>query len=335
MQSDRTPLLQTGRSWISACAITLIVTISTGFSAYAQNWPDRPVKFVVSQAAGGTPDIIARLLADKLGQAIGQQVVVDNRPGGANAIGAQAAAHSPADGYTFFFATAAALVTNPHTFKTLPYDAAKDFIPVANIARVPFFILVNPTVEAKTLPELIALEKKNPGKLSVATDGQRNFSGMLTSWISKLAGVNFTQVPYSAMPSGIQDALAGRVQVIILAVPSAAPHMQQGKLRAIATSSAQRVPGFEQVAPIAETFPGFDFIGWFVLVAPTGTPQAVVQRVNREMDKILKDPDIRARMQKAGFYSEGAGTPEETGAYVKVQYDAWGRVVKEIGMRPE
>lgn len=316
----------------------LLLALALACTAPAQaqlNWPDRPVKFIVTQAAGGTPDIIARLLADKLGQAIGQQVIVENRPGGANAIGAQAAARSPADGYTFLFATAAALVTNPHTFKSLPYDAVKDFTPVANIARVPFFIMVHPDVAAKTLPELIALEKKKPGGLSVATDGQRNFSGMLTAWISKLGGVNLTQVPYTAMPSGIQDTLAGRVQVAILAVPSAAPQMQQGKLRAIATSSAQRVPGFDQVAPIADTYPGFDFIGWFALVAPAGTPKDVVQRVNREMDKILKDPDVRAHMQKVGFYSDGAGTPEQTAAYIKAQYDAWGKVVKEVGLQPE
>lgn len=316
-------------------ALLPVLLIAMSTQAPAQSWPDRPVKFIVTQAAGGTPDIIARLLADKLGQAIGQQVIVENRPGGANAIGAQAAARSAPDGYTFLFATAAALVTNPHTFKSLPYDAVKDFTPVATIARVPFFVMVNPDVAAKTLPELVALEKKKPGALSVATDGQRNFSGMLTAWLSKLGGVNYTQVPYTAMPSGIQDALAGRVQVAILAVPSAAPHMQQGKLRALATSSAQRVPGFEQVAPIAETYPGFDFIGWFVLVAPTGTPKPVVDRVNREMDKILKDPDVRARMQKAGFYSDGAGTPESTAAYVKAQYDAWGKVVKEIGLQAE
>lgn len=318
----------------AALLSALMVVIAAPANAQA-NWPDRPVKFIVTQAAGGTPDIIARLLADKLGQALGQQVIVENRPGGANAIGAQAAARSAPDGYTFLFATAAALVTNPHTFKSLPYDAAKDFTPVANIARVPFFIMVNPEVEAKTLPELVALEKKKPGALSVATDGQRNFSGMLTAWISKLGGVNLTQVPYTAMPSGIQDALAGRVQVVILAVPSAAPQMQQGKLRAIATSSAQRVPGFDQVQPIADTYPGFDFIGWFSLVAPAGTPKEIVQRVNREMDKILKDPEVRARMQKAGFYSDGAGTPEQAAAYIRSQYDAWGKVVKEIGLQPE
>jgi len=316
-------------------AIVSLCLFAIPFTAHAQNWPDRPIRFIVTQAAGGTPDIIARLIGEKLGQRLGQQVVVENRPGAGNVIGAQAAARSAPDGYTFLFATAAALVTNPHTFKSLPYDAQKDFVPVGNIARVPFFIMAHPSVEAKSLSDLIALEKAKPGSLSVATDGQRNFSGMLTAWLGKLGGVNFTQVPYTAMPQGIQDTVAGRVQVVMLAVPSAAPFMSRNQLRAIATSSAAKVPGFEQVAPIAQNYPGFDFIGWFVLAAPAGTPQAIVQRLNRELDAVLKDPEVKERMQKVGFYSDGAGTPESTGDYVRAQYEAWGKVVKEIGLEKE
>jgi tripartite-type tricarboxylate transporter receptor subunit TctC len=303
--------------------------------AHAQNWPDRPIKFVVTQAAGGTPDIIARLIAEKFGKAVGQQVVVENRPGAGNVIGAQAVARSAPDGYTFLFATAAPLVTNPHTFKTLPYDAEKDFTPVGFIARVPFFVMAHPSVEAKTLPELIALEKAKPGSLSVATDGPRNFSGMLTAWLSKLGGVNLTQVPYTAMPQGIQDTVAGRVQVVMLAVPSAAPFMQRGQLRALATSSASKVPGFDQVTPIAQTYPGFDFIGWFALVAPAGTPADIVEKANRALDGVLKDPEVKERMQKVGFYSDGAGTPKSTAQYIRDQYEAWGKVVKEIGLEKE
>jgi tripartite-type tricarboxylate transporter receptor subunit TctC len=305
------------------------------FAANAQDWPDRPIRFVVTQAAGGTPDIIARLIGERVGKVLGQQVIVENRPGAGNVIGAQAVARAAPDGYTFLFATAAALVTNPHTFKTLPYSAEKDFVPVGTIARVPFFVMVHPSVEAKSLPELIALEKSKPGGLSVATDGSRNFSGMLTAWLGKLGGVNLTQVPYTAMPQGIQDAIAGRVQVVMLAVPSAAPMMERNQLRAVATSSAAKVPGFDQVTPIAQTFPGFDFIGWFVLVAPAGTPEAIVQKMNRALDEVLKDPDVAARMRKVGFYSDGAGTPAEAAAYVKQQYDAWGKVVKEIGLQKE
>jgi tripartite-type tricarboxylate transporter receptor subunit TctC len=306
-------------------------------AASAQNWPSRPVKFIVTLAAGGTPDIIARLVADKLGQAIGQQVIVENRAGGANAIGAGVAARAAPDGYTFLFATAAALVTNPHTFKTLPYDALKDFVPVAKVINNPFFVLVNPDVRANNLTDLIALAKAQPGAITIATDGQRNFSGMLAAWMGKLGGVSFNMVPYSAMPQGVQDTLAGRVQVAILAVASSLPHIQSGKLRAIATSSGKRVPGFDQLQPIAETFPGFDFMGWFVLVAPAGTPRDVVLRINKEMDTILKDPDVQARWRELGFYTfaDGAGTPESTGDYIKAQYDAWGKVVKEIGLQPE
>jgi len=315
--------------------VVLAIAAALATQASAQSWPDRPIKFIVTQAAGATPDIIARIVAEKLGQALGQQVIVENRPGATNAIGAGAAARSAPDGYTFLFATAAALVTNPYTFRSLPYDATKDFTAVATIARVPFLVVVNPNVEAKTLPELIALEKKNPGVLSVATDGPRNFTGMITSWISKLAGVTLTQVPYASMPAGIQDTLAGRVQVAILAVPSAAPYLQQNTLRAIATSSEKRIPGYDGVAPIAETFPGFDLIGWFALVAPAGTSQDIVQRVNRELDKILKAADVQERLQRFGFYSDGAGTPESTSAYIKSQYEAWGRLVKETGFQPE
>jgi tripartite-type tricarboxylate transporter receptor subunit TctC len=311
----------------------LLIALTSG--AQAQNWPDRPIRFVVTQAAGGTPDIIARLIAEKLGKALGQQVVVENRPGAGNVIGAQAVARSAPDGYTFLFATAAALVTNPHTFKSLPYDAEKDFVPVGFVARAPFFVMVHPDVAAKTLPELIALEKAKPGTLSVATDGQRNFSGMLTSWLSKLGGVNFTQVPYTAMPQGIQDTVAGRVQVVILASASAGPFMARGQLKAVAGSAAEKVPGFESVVPVAATYPGFDFIGWFVIAAPAGTPDAIVRRLNKELDAALKDPEVIDRMQKAGFYNDGAGTPEQTAAFIRDQYTAWGRVVKEIGLEKE
>lgn len=319
---------------------TILVALMVGLASAqaqgaAQNWPDKPIRFIVTQAAGGTPDIIARLIAERFGKALGQQVVVENRPGAGNTIGAAAAARAAPDGYTFLFATAAPLVSNPHTFKSLPYDAEKDFTPVGFIARVPFFVMVHPSVEARTLPEVIALEKKKPGSLSVATDGHRNFSGIMTSWLGKLGGVNLTQVPYTAMPQGVQDAVAGRLQVVMLAVPSAAPMMERGQLRAVATSSAGKVPGFEQVTPIAETFPGFDFIGWFALVAPAGTPAGIIEKANRALDGVLKDPEVRERMQKVGFYSDGAGTPKSTAQYIRDQYDAWGKVVKEIGLEKE
>ena len=312
-----------------------LALLATSQHVGAQNWPARPIKFIVSQAAGGTPDIVCRLITEKLARALGQQVVVENRPGGGNIIGAQAAARSAPDGYTFFFATAAALVTNPYTFKSLPYDPARDFTPVSMVASNPFFLLAHPGLSAKTIPELVALDKAEPGKLAVATDGQRNFSGMLTAWFNKRAATRIVQVPYATMPQGAQDAIAGRVQLVVLAVPSAAPLMEQGQLRGLAVSSEKRLPGFDHIPAISETLPGFDFIGWFAVVAPAGTPAEVIQRMNREMDVALKDPAIAKRMREVGMYSEGAGTPEHTAAYVRAQLDAWGKIIREIGLQPE
>jgi tripartite-type tricarboxylate transporter receptor subunit TctC len=303
--------------------------------AGAQSWPTKPVRIIVSQAAGGTPDIICRLLADRLSVALGQQVVVENRPGGGNIVGAQAAAHAAPDGYTLFFATAAALVTNPFTYKTLPYDPLKDFIPVAMIAKGPFFVLASPSVPAKNLAELAAFDKANPGKLAFATDGPRNFSGILTAWLNKLGDSTILQVPYATMPQGVQDVLAGRVQVIVLAVPSAAQHIASGALRPLATSSAERLSNYPQVPAIAETFAGVEFIGWFILAAPAGTPDEVVMRLNREMDLILKNPQISGKLADLGFFTTGADTPQAVRAYVRAQYDLWARLSRDIGLQPE
>jgi tripartite-type tricarboxylate transporter receptor subunit TctC len=158
---------------------------------------------------------------------------------------------------------------------------------------------------------------------------------MLTAWFNKRAGTGVVQVPYATMPQGAQDAIAGRVQLVVLAVPSAAPLMEQGQLRGLGVSSAKRLPGFESIPAIAETLPGFDFIGWFAVVAPAGTPAEVIARMNREMDAALKEPEIAKRMRDVGMYTEGAATPEATAAYVRAQLEAWGKIIREIGLQPE
>ncbi len=301
----------------------------------AQSWPARPVKLIVSQAAGGAPDIVARLVSDRLSRLWGQQVVVDNRPGSGNIIGAQLAARSAPDGYTLFFATAAALVTNPYTFKSLPYDPARDFVTVGMVGKAPFLVLVHPSVQARTLAELFALEKSQPGKLTFATDGPRNFSGMVAAWLNKLGGTNILQVPYATMPQGIQDTVAGRTQLVILAIPVAAPQMKRGALRALAFTAATRAPGYEDVPPVAQTFPGFNFVGWFAIVAPAGTPEDVVRRANRDLDTVLKDKEVVGRLSGMGIFTDGADTPEGTAQFVKAELASWGRVVREIGLQPE
>jgi tripartite-type tricarboxylate transporter receptor subunit TctC len=304
-------------------------------ASHAQAWPARPLRMIVSFAAGSAPDIICRFVGDRLSHALGQQVVVDNRPGAGNVVAAQAAARAAPDGYNFFCVTAATLVSNPYTFKSLPYDPVKDFAPVAMIAKNAFFVLVHPSVPVNTLAELAAYDKANPGKLAFATDGLRNFAGMMAAWLNKVAGSNILAVPYAVMPQGILDTLAGRTQLIILAIPAAGPRIRSGELRPLGGSFAQRIPGYENVPAIAETYPGFELVGWFALVAPAGTPAEVIQRVNREMDRILKDAETAKRLGDLGFYTDGAETPEWLADFTRAEHAKWGRIVKEIGIQPE
>src|SRR6267143_6145885 len=316
-------------------ALLLVALAAATCPAAAQSWPTRPIHVIVSFAAGSAPDIVCRFVTDRLSRAVGQSIVVDNRPGSGNIIAAQAATRSAPDGYNFFCATAATLVSNPHTFKTLPYDPVRDFVPVAMIAKGPFFVLVHPSVPVKTLAELVAYDKANPGKLAWATDGLRNFTGMMAAWWNKISGMSILTVPYAAMPLGIQDTLAGRTQVIILAIPAAAPRIRSGELRPLAASFALRVPGYEDVPAISETFPGFELVGWFLVVAPTGTPNEIVLRMNRELYRILKDPETVQGLRGLGFFTDGAETPEAVAEAIRADTAKWGGIVREIGIQPE
>jgi len=227
------------------------------------------------------------------------------------------------------------LVTDPYTFKSLPYDPMKDFAVISRIAEVTFMVLAHPDVPAKNLPELAAYAKANPDKLAVATDGPRRFSGMIAAWISKLGGMPIAYVPYTNMTQGIQDVIAGRVQLMILAVPAAKGHLAAGKMKALAVTSLARLPEFPDVMAVAESFPGFDFAGWWVLAAPIGTPDAIVTRVNREMDVVMNDAEVIEKLRNAGFRTRGGGTLKEVNDFVQGQHAAWGTLVKEIGLSPE
>jgi len=312
-----------------------LVLLAVTASAKAENWPDRPIKFISSQAAGGGTDIIGRVIADQLSAKVGQPVVYENRPGGGNKIGTEAAAHSAPDGYTYFYATAAALVVDPYTFKSLPYDPMKDFTVISRIAEVTFMVLAHPDVPAKNLPELFAYAKANPDKIAVATDGARRFSGMIAAWLNKLAGTKMSYVPYTQMTQGVQDVLAGRVQLVIIAVPAAKGHVAAGKLKPLAVTSLKRLPEYPDVPAVSEMFPGFDFAGWFAIAAPSGVPPAILDRMHREINTILQDPSVSSKLKSMSFEPYGGGTLKETQDYVKAQHAAWGKLVKEIGLQPE
>ena len=315
--------------------LLLVCLLAFSKAGISQDWPTRPVKFIVSQAPGTSPDITARYLADRLAKAWNQSVVVENRPGGQNVPGAQAAAKSPADGYTFFYATTAAIVSNPVTFKALPYDPARDFAPVAMIAKSPMVIAVNTAVPAKTLAELVALDKAQPGKLAAANEGTKTFSGLMSAMLNQTAGMRLLQVPYNGVSPAIQDTIAGRTQVVLVSSAALLPFLKRGDLRPLAVSAGKRVRGLEDVPTLSETWPGFEYVGWFALLTPTGTPAAIVQKANRDVDKVLADPEVAQRLYDLGLVNEGAGTTDSLNDFLRAERERWAKLVKDIGLQPE
>lgn len=317
------------------CALWIVVLAAAAGLAGAQNWPARPVRLIVTLPPGTSIDITARLLADRATRMWGQQVIVDNRSGGQSVIGTQIAARSSPDGYNLFLGTTAAVVTNSYTFRSLPYDAARDFAPVAMITKSPFVLAVNSAITARSLAELIALEKSQPGNLAMANQGPRTFGGMMGQMLNLTTGMKLRQIPYNAIAAAVQDTLAGRTHVILLSSAAISPFLKRGDLRPLAVTAGKRLTGLEQVPTLAETFPGFEYVGWSVLLAPTGTPAGIVQRVNRDMDRILADAEVRSRLLELGVILEGAGTPRSVGEFLRAEHARWRKTVREIGIEPE
>jgi len=296
----------------------------------AQSWPSRPVRMIVPQAAGGMADIVARVISSPLARELGQQVLVDNRAGDAT-LGAQAAARAQADGYTYLLAPASVLAVDQYMAKILPYSPEDDFASVAMVGSIPFALIANPELNVNTLAELIALAKVNPGKLAFASPGPRTLPGMLGETLKIRAGVSLLQVPYK----GVQDTIAGRIQLAIQGIPAIAAVVQRGQLRALAVSSPRRIPELPEVATFSETLPGFEFNGWFAVVAPTGTPRAPIERMNLEFNRILLDGVMEQRLRALGLYTEGTGAPEEIDAFLESERAFWSRVVRELKIEPE
>lgn len=305
-------------------------------AAWAQSpWPDKPVKFILSQPAGSGPDNVARLLGERLGKQWGQPVVIDNKPGGQNTIGAQAAAKAPADGHNFYFATAAALVTNSYLFKQLPYDPQKDFVPVVFIARSPFAILVRSDSPVRTVEDLVARSKDMGGQYTLGNEGARTFGGMIARLFNARAKASANLVSYASNGASVQDLLGGHVQAIVADVASTSALVKQGRLRMLAVTSPQPVPGFESVPMLATQYPGLDLVGWFALVAPAGTPRPVIERVGKDMNALLSDPDVVQRMAALGPVAVPGWSPDQLGTFLREEHARWGALAKEIGVLPE
>jgi len=324
------------RSLLQSTLTSAVLTPILGTTAaWAQDkWPSKPVHWILSQPPGSSPDIVARLLANRLTKLWDKSVVVENRPGGQNVIGALAAAKARADGYTFYYATTAALIINAYTFKSLPYDPRKDFVPVGMIGQSPFVVAVNPSLAVNSFADLVAYAKANPNKLSMATEGPKTFSGMMASMLVSTADVKMVAVPYSGVQPGILDTVAGRTQLTVQAVAATMMHLQRGALRPLAVTSAKRVPGIEQVPTLGEIYPGFQYSGWHAIVAPQGTPADIVSRFSADLASVIKDPDVVKRLFDLGIIAE-AGTPEQLGEFLNGEHTRWAKLVKDIGIVPE
>ena len=303
--------------------------------ARAQAWPEKPVRWTLSQPPGSGPDNVARILGDRLGKQWGQAVVVENRPGGQNTIGAQAAARAPADGYSFYFATTAALVTNPLLFKSLPYDPAKDFVPVAFVARSPFALLVAAESPIKSYEDFVAKSKASPGKLALGNEGPRTFSGMIARLLNSRTQAAANLVPYASVGVGTQDLMGGHVDAMVADLASTAGLAKQGKVRVLATTSPKRLAGWEAVPSLAEKLPGFDMVGWFAVVAPAGTPAAVLERANRDINGWLADKDVADRIGLIGPIVDGSMGTAAVAEFLRSESARWAAIAKEIGLLPE
>ena len=274
------------------CAFVLIVAgDATAQMQPGQNWPARPIKLIVATGPGLATDIMARLLSEGVSRTLGQQMFVENMPGASGIVGAGAAARAPNDGYTFFFANASGLTSNMFLIKSLPYDPVRDYTPVAMVCDSgPFVVAVHPDLPVKTLAELIAYAKAQPGKLSYAVDASSGFGVVAGKLMNKRAAMEMVEVPYRATAQMLQDAVMGTVQLMISSVAASDAFVKAGKLRRIAISSNRRFPGMEDLPTIGETLPGFVVDGWFAVVAPAGTPASIVARLNQEIAHFLADP---------------------------------------------
>jgi tripartite-type tricarboxylate transporter receptor subunit TctC len=319
---------------VRAFAATLVVGCALAIPASAQQYPSQPIKIIVSLAPGGVADIVARAFAAKLGEA-GTTVVVENRTGAGGAIGADAAAKSPPDGYTLYMGFHATQSILPHLNPKLSYDPTKDFVPIIFIATSPNILVVHPSVPAKSPQELVAYIKANPGKLSYGTPGLGSSGHLAGEQFKQLHNLDIAHVHYRGAAPALQDLVAGHVQVMFDIVALTKEQLAGGRVRALAVTSAQREPAVPDVPTMTEAgMPGVEGGPWFGLFAPAGTPRGAVEWVNSEAKKAFSAPEVRARLQGMGL-TLPLGTPEEFGAHVAAETRRWGEVIRRGNIKME
>jgi tripartite-type tricarboxylate transporter receptor subunit TctC len=313
----------------------LLLTVLFCAQAYAQNFPTRPIRVVVTSPAGGSNDIINRTLAAKLTEYLGQPFVIDNKPGASGFVAAETVAKAAPDGHTLLAATEATLVTNPLFFAKVPYDAQRDFTPVTIAVEIDYVLLVHPSVPARSVHELIALAKAQPGRLNYASSGNGSSFHLGMELFKRLAGVDMVHVPFKGSALSVNAMLAGEVQVMLNGTVNGLPLAKSGKLRALAVTGARRSPLAPELPTVAESgLPGYEMSGWFGTVAPAGTPAAVIARLNAEYVRALHAPEVRTRLEGFGLDIVG-DTPEDMARRMREDGRRLARVIRESGAKQE
>lgn len=310
----------------------LVLLAGAATVAAAQSYPNKPLRLVVTFPPGGAPDILARLFADKA--QLGQPVVVDNRPGAGGNIGAEMVAKAPPDGYTIVMGTVGTHSINGALYRQMPYDMVKDFAPLGHVASAPNLLVVTNELPVRTVPELIAYMKANPNKLSFGSPGIGTSVHVSGELFKSMTGTQMTHVPYKGRQFAIPDLVGGSIQVMFDNMPSALPMAKEGKIRALAQTTATRSSAAPDVPTVAESVPGFEATTWFAMFAPAGTPKDVVARLNAEMQRVYRLPDVVEKMKSLGL-EPWVSTPEELAKYQATEIAKWAKVVKDSGAKAD
>ena len=319
-----------------SCLLALCATLSAllSFIAPAQaadRYPQRPVRLIIPYPPGGAGDIVGRMLGNSLVTAFGQQVVNDNRGGGGQIIATQIAANAAPDGYTLFLASATHSI-NPALRKSLPYDTLRDFAPITLVAQSPLVFVVHPSLKAASIKELIALAKTQPGRINYASSGPGTGGHMSVELLKSLTGIDLVHIPYKGAGPALVDVVAGQVQIICTSPLPAMPHVKTGRLRALGMTSLTRSPAYPEVPAVAESVPGYQSTLWYALLAPAGTPQAIIKKVHGETGKALAAPQMRERLLALGATPVG-NSPQELQNFVRDEIAMWTRLVRQTNIR--
>jgi tripartite-type tricarboxylate transporter receptor subunit TctC len=318
-----------------AMSLAAAVLFAAPTAVLARDWPERPVRLIAPVSSGTALDTILRTVADRLSKSFGATFYVENIVGGMGLVAAQTVARAEGDGHTFYLAGVGVIAADRHQFKSLPYDPDHDFTPVAIIYdSSAFAIAVHPSVPASSIPELIALAKAQPHTLSCAT-GSVVVLGLPAAWFNKVAGTDIVAVPYRNSPQMLQDAVAGVTPMVITTIGVLAPLKEAGKLRVLGVTSAQRFPGWPDVPAVGETLPGYHVVGIGILVAPAATDREIIARLNREIARIMAEPDVEQQLHTLGMVNSGVGTPASIVEFIRVERENLDRVLDGLDIRPQ